>query len=46
MEYKVGEVLDTLPQQESLGGNWKKAVFITDNYAEKLTIIPSPTFPH
>ena len=41
MEYKVGEVLDTLPENLSFGGNWKKSVFITDNYAEKLTAQPN-----
>jgi len=41
MEYKIGQVLDALPEPVNNAGNWKKAVFITDDYANKLTAQPN-----
>ena len=41
MEYKIGQVVDTLPEKLNSAGNWKTSVFITDNYAAKLTTQPN-----
>jgi hypothetical protein len=44
MEFKVGQILDALPEAYSLRGRGmhqaNRAVFITENYAEKLTAQP------
>jgi hypothetical protein len=44
MEFKVGQTLDVLPETYSLRGRGmhqaNRAVFITQNYAEKLTAQP------
>jgi hypothetical protein len=45
MEFKVGQTLDALPEGYSLRGRGmhlsNRAVFITENYAEKLTAQPN-----
>ena len=38
MEYKVGETFDTLPESIArLSGGANRAVFLVDNYPERLT---------
>ena len=42
MEYKVGETFDTLPESIArLSGGANRAVFLVENYAEKLTAEPN-----
>jgi len=41
MEYKVGQILDTLPESLGRQGNAKISRFIVDNYAAKLTAQPN-----
>lgn len=41
MEYKIGQVLDVLPESAARQGNFKISTFILDDYATKLTAQPN-----